>query len=185
MKKICSVEDCDRSAFCKGMCEMHYKRNKRQHEAAEKKALAVASNPLLQLKEVAVQCNVPQKIIDRLIKRLEARYSLVGNNKKTKTRLTVRETIEQLEEKIANTLEHIDEYALSEAKFRDLTIGLGVLIDKKQLLSGEPTQILTIEERKNITELMPFLFKEAQRRGITIDVTPDEPTRLIQESKAI
>ena len=52
----------------------------------------------------------------------------------------------------------------------------GILIEKKQLLAGLPTSILSIEDRRSINQMLPLLLKEANRRGITIDQTPDQPT---------
>jgi hypothetical protein len=51
-----------------------------------------------------------------------------------------------------------------EASYRDLIVGLGVLIDKKQLLSGEPTSIN--EERSDTRErLRSKLDSLATRHG--------------------
>lgn len=46
------------------------------------------------------------------------------------------ELIERIGDKISLTLGAIDKAKVNEAKFRDLTIGLGVLVDKRAMLLG-------------------------------------------------
>jgi hypothetical protein len=43
------------------------------------------------------------------------------------------------------------------------------MIEKRQLLRGEPTQIISDAERKKLHELLPLAIAEAQRRGLTLD----------------
>lgn len=87
-------------------------------------------------------------------------------------RLTTREMIAAIEDRLALVLEYIDEFGISGASPKDLAIMFGILVEKRQLLLGEPTQILSVEERKKINELIPALVEEAQRRGMTIDMAP-------------
>ena len=58
---------------------------------------------------------------------------------------------------------------MAEASARDLMLGMSALVEKRQLLRGEPTQIISDLERKRLTELLPLLSFEMQRRGITYD----------------
>ena len=155
MKK-CNIKGCDK-------------------ESKQLAELTGASEAFTDLAEAAIDCKYTQKSLDGMLKRMKAKFPMVRDT----STITVKQTIDEISNKIVKTLDYIDDFAISSASFRDLTIGLGVLIDKKQLLSGEPTQILSIEERRTISELMPYLVTEARRRGITIDVTPDEPTRAI------
>jgi hypothetical protein len=48
------------------------------------------------------------------------------------------------------------------------------LIEKRQLLKGEATQIYGTERRQKIDELMPMLIAEAKRRGLDIDLPQSE-----------
>lgn len=60
------------------------------------------------------------------------------------------------------------------------------LFNIRQLLRGEPTQIVSIDDRKTLNELVPALVKAAQRRGIIIDGigrTLEEPQRGIPDSR--
>ena len=76
--------------------------------------------------------------------------------------------LQRLDQLIERVLGAITDEKLDKAHARDLAIVYGVLIDKKQLLEGKPTQILSIEERRDLSELLPLLLKEAERRQITM-----------------
>lgn len=88
------------------------------------------------------------------------------------------EHIGLLKKKIAQVLDGITQDKIDKAHARDLAITYGVLIDKMQLLEGKPTQILSIEERRDLKDLLPLLMAEAARRQITIqtDTAPLEGT---------
>ena len=59
------------------------------------------------------------------------------------------------------------------ASVKDLASVFGTLIDKSQLLRGEPTQITRLEDVKKMDELGAMLVTEMKRRGEIIDVTPE------------
>ena len=73
------------------------------------------------------------------------------------------------EEKLHMIRHYMDDKTMAEASARDLGLIAGVLIEKRQLLRGEPTQIISDHERRKIHELMPELVAEAKRRGLTVD----------------
>ena len=74
----------------------------------------------------------------------------------------------KLDDKLALTLSYIDEFTLGRANARDLGGLLAVLVDRRQLLRGEPTAIATIEDRRALDDIVPILLAEAQRRGVEI-----------------
>lgn len=91
---------------------------------------------------------------------------------------TTKEILAKLDSITARVLDSIDDETIAKSGLRDRMIAAGVAIDKRQLLSGQPTQILSIDERKSLNALVPALLREAQRRGIApeiIDVTPGAP----------
>ncbi len=75
--------------------------------------------------------------------------------------------------KILWHLEHNPE-AFARSSGKDLTTMFGTLIDKRQLLRGEPTQITRLQDVKKLDELAEMLSEEMQRRGKIIDVTPEK-----------
>ena len=71
--------------------------------------------------------------------------------------------------------------ALSQAGARELSIALGVMIDKRQILKGEPTQRVSHEVKANLGQIGEAIYKELARRGIAmpqpkpmIEVEPQE-----------
>lgn len=62
---------------------------------------------------------------------------------------------------------------LDGANARDLGVLAGIGSQNFQLLRGQPTQRLEINDRREMNELVKMMLEEAKRRGIEIDVTPD------------
>lgn len=85
----------------------------------------------------------------------------------TETRnVQARDLSEMLGKTIVRAIGYMDDKVMSEASFRDLAMGTAQLVEKKQLVDGLPTQIISDVERKKLNELAPLLIAEMQRRGI-------------------
>ena len=131
------------------------------NETAE--ALEALGDPLRHFEEIAEACGMPRQTIGILAERLRRRWVPVSARIKE---VTNKELISRIEEKMSMALDHMDEVAYASAPLRDLSTNFGILHDKRQLLMGQPTQILTVTERKKLDELLPDLVQEAGRRGI-------------------
>ena len=116
-------------------------------------------------KEAARNLGLNQKVTNALLKRLE---QPVNGNKK----YSPKELLEQLDLKIALGLDYMDDLAFASASLKELSISMGILIEKRQLLQGQPTQIMSHQEVKELDELIPALYEECKRRGLTIEATP-------------
>lgn len=143
-------------------------------------AIAMASEPFTTLKQAGEAAGLNERTVGAIIRRIRSKSPDFHEQIKT---LSTQKLIASLNEKIAMVLDFIDPVVLAQASFRDLTIGLGILIEKKQLVSGDPTQIISVDERKTLYAMMPLLFNEANRRGITIEHVPDEAPRTILPSE--
>ena len=77
--------------------------------------------------------------------------------------------LELLDTNIEKALLYLDDFVLAGASAKDLAIVTGILLDKRQVLKGEPTQRISIEERGKLEDLIPMLISEAKRRGMAID----------------
>jgi hypothetical protein len=86
------------------------------------------------------------------------------------------EIVDALNHKIDLALRYMDDKTMSEASFRDLALGTAAMIEKRQLLRGEPTAIISDAERAKLHELLPLAIAEAQRRGLTIEGQVTEKT---------
>ncbi len=67
-----------------------------------------------------------------------------------------------------------DEGALKSLSGKELSTVAGNLLEKRQLLRGEPTAITRFEDIKKLDEVAELLNAELQRRGKLIDVTPEK-----------
>ena len=144
-----------------------------EHKDPEKAAAVIdaATTPdaefkLGKVREAFREAGLPIATAEALIKRLRVKYygavTAVRN-------LKTQEILDLLGQKIHLALQYMDDKVMSEASFRDLALGTTAMIEKRQLLRGEPTQIVSDHERAKIHELVPALLAEAQRRGLTIE----------------
>ncbi len=53
-------------------------------------------------------------------------------------------------------------------------VAAGILMDKCQLLRGEPTAIMRFQDMCKMDEILEAVAKELKRRGKMIDVTPEK-----------
>jgi len=125
--------------------------------------------------QVAREEGVPPELVMRLAKTLEKKYA--------KTKLVLREVkthelLKVVESTAQHVLESITEEDIERANLRDKVASANVLIEKRQLLRGEPTQIYTSEDRRKLDDLVLTVVKEATRRGLSLDTTGDN-TRVI------
>lgn len=144
--------------------------NLTEHQNPQKAAAvmdAISEPPqLVKLVDSMREVGVPARAAEALIKRLRVKYygaiTAVRN-------LKTQEILDMLGEKIHLALTYMDDKVMSEASYRDLALGTAAMIEKRQLLRGEPTQIISDAERGKLHELMPLLIQEAKRRGLTVE----------------
>lgn len=86
--------------------------------------------------------------------------------------------LEGIDETIAKALYFLrrNEMALVKATPKDLATIVNGLVEKRQLLKGEPTAITKLQDIRKLDEVAAALDKEMKRRGMLVDVTPEEPS---------
>lgn len=149
--------------------QMHRTEAKKPELAAA--VIDAATNPdvdfkLGKLREAYREAGIPIGTAEALIKRIRVRY--YGAITATRS-LKTQEILDLIGQKIHLALQYMDDKVMSEASFRDLALGTTAMIEKRQLLRGEPTSIISDHERKKLHELLPLAIAEAQRRGLTVD----------------
>lgn len=83
--------------------------------------------------------------------------------------------------KAAAIIAMMDDEAIRKASLSQKAIAAGVLIDKSQILKGQPSMVLGYAERKERRATRAALIEELKRRGALVEVTPtpdqieDEP----------
>jgi len=127
-------------------------------------------------KEAAKALGLNQKITNALVKRVE---HPVNSTKK----YSPDELLEQIDLKIALGLDYMDDLTFAGASLKELSLSLGILIDKRQILMGEPTEIVSVKELADLNALLPELLEECKRRGITIDMEDIEDTPIHHDDK--
>lgn len=87
---------------------------------------------------------------------------------------------ELLGEKARILLDQIDEKRAAKAGVGELARGAEALIKSRNLSLGEPTQILRVDDRRNLTQIIAALAQEAQNRGFSLS-----GGRLVREEPVI
>lgn len=128
-------------------------------------AMAALTDPEERLKNAIKELGLPVKAAEAMVRRLKARYMPAVDEVKA---YRTKEMIDAMRGKITLALQFMNPQALAEATGRDLAMIVGILVEKMQLLKGEPTQIISNSERKQMDQLVPALLKEAARRGIAL-----------------
>lgn len=144
-------------------------------------ALVAASDPWSETKKEAIERvnamlkaeGIPDKVSEALVRRLKVKYAGAVYAAKE---LRTGEILEMLGKKIDLCAFYLDDKVLSEASARDIMLGMSALIEKRNLLRGEPTQIVSDAERAKLHELVPLLIQEAKRRGLTVEGQITEKT---------
>ena len=86
---------------------------------------------------------------------------------------------ESLQKRVARRLNVVDRFLtddklielLSFSNLKEVGIYEGILLDKSQVLSGQPNVIIGSEDRNRINEVMPRLMSELKRRGLITTVS--------------
>lgn len=137
-------------------------------------AIEAASDPVSKSQADAIDrvneelknAGIPGKVSAAIVRRMRARY---GNLISVKKQITTNEILKAIDEQIHLIDSYIDDKVCAESNLRDLGLVKAAFIEKRNLLRGEPTQIITNTDRKKLEALIPMLVAEGQRRGITVE----------------
>ena len=155
---------------------------------AEIAALEADSAPLGTLKALCDELHISYADANKLIDRVRRNYPGLSRELK---RVKTSDLLDLVEDRAHGALEAIDDTVYdqmrAEGKGKDLAIVAGILLEKRQLLRGEPTHILSVSERQGLNQLVPMIVKEAARRGMLVsqhgpmvDVTPQPVERSVR-----
>lgn len=133
--------------------------------------------PVTVLEKYSAKAKQEVKAIEARVREVELIKSGAPAKPFANVTLDTKYFLEQIEEKLAMTLESLTESEIKKSSVRERVTAISAFVEKRALLRGEPTQIVTHEQRQKLDDLLPELIKEAKRRGITIegkmkDVTP-------------
>ena len=114
----------------------------------------------------AKMMGVPENLLKTVRRRLDARSTPV---KSDVSQMSDKQIIDVMREKLSLAFGYMDDFAFAGATAKDLAIVADSLINNIQLLSGKPTSILSVEDRRKMNELIPALVDEAHKRGLVIE----------------
>lgn len=130
-----------------------------------------ALEPEVSIAQAARRVGMNERTAQDLMGRFLRRYQpVVGELRKVKSA----ELLGKIEDRLSVLLDAMTPEKIAAAPLRDQAVTFGILSEKRQLLRGEPTQIIDDGERRQLNELIPLVLKEAQRRGMTVDLGPSE-----------
>lgn len=144
-------------------------------------ALVAATDPWLdnwkqkldEANRLLKEAGIPDKVSEAMMKRLRVKYAGATYSVKD---LRTKDILEMMGKKIDLCGFYLDDKVMAEASARDIMLGMSALIEKRNLLRGEPTAIVSDLERKKVHELMPLLIAEVRRRGLTVEGQVTEKT---------
>ena len=173
-----TLVDCRRKLGVPGVPGRPLEHTKPERAAAVLDAIT-EPDPYIGIKEAFLAAGLPQPVSHALIRRLRVKYNgavVAVRNLKTA------EILDLLGRRIHLGLEYLDDKVFAEASARDIMLGVAAMVEKRNLLRGEPTAIVSDPERRKLAELVPLLLAEARRRGVTVEgvvtekrVEPTEP----------
>lgn len=94
---------------------------------------------------------------------------LLGEVKRTE----LKELFNHAAYRILNSVTDID---IAKASLRDKLVAAAVATDKGLILDGQPTEIFSLKEMRNLDELMGLMVSEMQRRKLSADTQPQPIT---------
>ena len=139
-------------------------------------AIEAASDPVSRTQNEAIEkvnqilkdAGVPGRVSQGLIRRMRVKYADVVTVKKC---LSTNDILETIDREIDLISSYIDDKVCADSNLRDLGLVKAALIEKRNLLRGEPTTIISDADRKKLSDLLPALIEEGRRRGIIVDGT--------------
>jgi hypothetical protein len=114
-----------------------------------------------------------RKAAEKAARSLDAEFMEMGEQLRV---VTTPRIMALLDSRIELALMGLNEKDILTAKPYHKSLIAAMLIDKRQLLNNQPTQILSFEERAGLPELLEMVAAEFQRRGISL-VPPSASSR--------
>ena len=119
--------------------------------------------------KAAKSSGLPEPAARALEKRLSTEYlplKLAVEEVKTS------ELLGLVSDRARRVLDAVSQEDIERATLRDKAIAFGIFVEKRQLLSGEPTHLISIQERGHLDVVARKLLREAARRGIDMQLDP-------------
>lgn len=155
--------------WCSDRCRMRVGQQKsrarnqvavRQESKLDPEAVGMA-----QIELGAEDLGVDWKVLGRIVQRLREN----GEIPAVPEVITSEYIAEILEQKAVRIALSIDDLDVLRSDLKSKVSAISGLLDKRQLLRGEPTQIRSYAERRDMHDSLKALLVEAQKRGMLTD----------------
>lgn len=133
-------------------------------------ALSQLSTPFRNIAEVAEKVGISPTLARKLAKDLDGELQPL---KREIEEIRLDDLTNRFGTLTRDSIDAITPEKLRRAGAKDLAIIAGIGVQNWQLLRGQPTSRAEISDRREMNEIVELLVKEAARRGIEIDVTPE------------
>lgn len=140
-------------------------------------------DPSAEVAELAAKAGMPEATVRALRTALQTTYQAPAQALRRANNATL---LDMVDDRVVTFLQHMTDDKIRKASLRDQVYAMDRMFNIRQLLRGEPTQIVSIDDRKALNDLVPLLIKSAQRRGVVIDAigrTLDDPQRGVPDSR--
>lgn len=126
----------------------------------------MAGDPSIKVAEVAQRTGMSVATINGIRAQMSREYlaPMIELRKVTQARLQG-----LTDDRLDRVIEAMDDNAIRGAGLRDKAYAADRLFNMRQLMRGEPTAILSVDDRRTLNQLLPALAAEAQRRGVTLE----------------
>ena len=124
-----------------------------------------------EFKRLAKRLGMPETTAREIYDRFNSKYRVVVD---TLRKANTVDILGLLDHCIIEVMESLSTQDWSSVGARDRAVIAGIFMDKRQLLSGEPTAIVSVEDRRSLGALTKAMLTEARRRGYEVDLTPDQ-----------
>lgn len=135
-------------------------------EAAGAVLADLAIDPAVNANVLAERLGVPKGVVEGFLRRARTRY--VGL-KDELYKIDNKGLQSLIDDRAFRLLKYMDDDLMMQGSLRDITYAFDRIMNMRQLLKGEPTAILSTEDRQGLNKLVPLMLKEAQRRGMVMD----------------
>jgi len=133
-------------------------------------AVVKLSSPAATAAQVARDMGMSPRIALKIGKKLEGELQPLG---RVLEDVALIDLLKRFGTMTRDAIDAITPEKLEKACARDLAVIAGIGAQNWQLMRGQPTSRVEIGDRRQMDEVLKLLFKEAERRGVEIDVTPE------------
>lgn len=112
---------------------------------------------------IAKECGIPEAAVKAIAARMKTQYWPLARAIGT---VRTEELVDVLNHNAWRILSSITEDVILDASLRDRAVSAAVMIDKARLLENKPTQVLSIEDNRNLNDLIDVTIRALKKRGI-------------------